>query len=81
MNIVMNESLKDIEKEENEESFKMEKINTSELQDLSEESKSYLKDTFLKNIKTNILIIILSISFFISEFFFRLPLFNYSIAF
>ena len=75
------ESLKEIEDEENNESFKIGKINTSEFQDLKEESKTYLKDTFLKNIKTNIILIILSICFFISEFYFRQPLFNYSIIF
>ena len=68
--------------ENNEESIKMQKIDTSEFSELNEnENKSYIKNVFIKNIKINILIIILFILFFIVEFFIRQPLFDYSITF
>ena len=45
------------------------------------ENNNYLKIVFSKSIKINILIIICFILFFISEFFFREPLFEYSKTF
>ena len=42
---------------------------------------NYLKNTFCKNIKLNIFIIIISLILIILEFFYREPLFNYSLEF
>ena len=37
---------------------------------------NYFKNTFLQNLKLNIIIIIISVALFIIEFFYRDPLFN-----
>ena len=42
---------------------------------------NYFKNTFLQNLKLNIIIIIISVALFIIEFFYRDPLFNYSLDF
>lgn len=47
----------------------------------SEEKNDYLKYIFFKNLKTNIIIILLTISALISEIFYREPLFKYSLSF
>ena len=44
-------------------------------------NNNYFKTTFLSNLKLNILIIIISIILFVIEFFYRTPLFNYSVEF
>ena len=42
---------------------------------------NYFKKTFLKNLELNILILVLTFVIFIIEFFYRKPLFNYSLDF
>ena len=47
----------------------------------SEERNDYLKYIFFKNIKTNIIIILITIAVLVSEIFYRDALFNYSLTF
>ena len=61
---------------------KLEKVSTSEIsEENQDENKDYLIIVFMKNIKINLLIIISIFLVFISEFFFRKPLFDYSLSF
>ena len=65
-----------------EEHVEMQKLNRLQCSDLnSNDNQNYIKNVFLKNIKFNILIIILFVCFFILEIFIRKPLFDYSIYF
>ena len=67
---------------ENDDSVKLEDYNPSYSSELNSiKNRNYIKYAFILNIKTNILIIILFIGLFISEFYFREPLFDKSITF
>ena len=56
-------------------------INKNNEKKLSNNTDNYFKRAFLSKLKINILIIILSIAAFVLEFFYRDPLFNYSLDF
>ena len=65
-----------------EDNIKIQTLNVSDISEVNtNENVIYLKTVFLKNIKINILIITLFVSFFILEFFIRQPLFDYSLTF
>ena len=67
------------EKDINEDNEKLEKFDTSEFSDESTtQKKYYLKEKFMENIWINILIMASAFIFFVFEFFFRHPLFEYS---
>lgn len=79
----MSLGLKDPIEDDNIDKEKLEKFNLAGVTKYQNEDEynKYLKMSFSKNFKINILIIICFILFFISEFFFRAPLFEYSKSF
>ena len=80
----MNMSINNPNKEEDneEENIRLEKFTSSEFsEETPDKNNDYIKDVFMKNIRKNIFILAIVFIFFISEFFFRKPLFEYSKTF
>ena len=67
------------EEDNEEENLRLEKFTSSELSEENpDKDNNYIKDVFIENFRINILILALVFIFFVSEFLFRKPLFEYS---
>ena len=78
----MSINIDDNQEEDNDINDEIQKLNESNnSEENSDEDKNYIKIVFLKDIKINVIIILVFILFFISEFFFRKPLFDFSKSF